>query len=567
MDNLQHKLALSGLMLLAIPSAFAAKPVKLNHQQVTALQTFVAPQRKGQVQIKEIRRNVDRNNKLHVRIQQTYAGYPVFGADAVVHIPNGGKSRKAQGLRALVGSANAGTTMNGTIYQGLQQDLAKTPALALSAGQGTKAMDLAIATFTRKLGGKTAISNKQIKKLVFVDAANQAHWAYQVSFDAAAPRAGKLPAKPNYIMDAQSLKMYAEWDNIRTIGDDDDNTSAQDDDNGKKDYPVVDGGGFGGNEKMGKLSYDGLKGDLHYAKLIFSRDEEGKSCFLKNPDVVVKDYHSSRVINFDCNDVDADHAGLFWDGDEDAVNGGYSPGNDALFAGWVIKNMYRDWYKVPVLVNNDGSAMLLTMVVHDPIDNAYWDGRKMTFGDGVSMFYPLTSLGVGAHEISHGFTEQNSGLNYWGHSGGMNEAFSDMAAQAAELYAYGRNSWEIGPEIFKSRDEALRYMDEPSKDCHGKEPGSWCSIDNADQYYSGLDVHFSSGVYNHMFYLLGTTEGWDAKKAFDVMVHANQNYWTSNSSFSEGACGAISAAQDLGYDVDAVKAAFEGVKVDTSDCE
>lgn len=556
MDNLQTKLALSGIMLLSlplvcIPSAFAAKPVKLNHQQMSVLQSFVSATRQGQVQVKETQRNVDHSNKLHVRIQQTYAGYPVFGADAVIHVPGGGKSRKAQGLQSLVGVPAAGTTMNGTIYQGLQQDLLKTPVTALSAAQGEKAMNVAVETFTRKIGGKTAISNKQISKLVYVDDANKAHWAYQVSFDAAAPRAGKLPAKPNYIMDAETLRVYAQWDNIRTS---------------KISSKEVDGGGFGGNEKMGKLSYDGLKGELHYAKLLFSRDAGDNTCYLKNSDVVVKDYHSSQVLSFDCDDVDADHANLFWDGDRDAVNGGYSPGNDALFGGWVIKNMYRDWYKVPVLTESDGKPMLLTMVVHDPIDNAYWDGRKMTFGDGVSMFYPLTSLGVAAHEISHGFTEQHSGLNYWGHSGGMNEAFSDMAAQAAEMYAYGKNSWQIGPEIFKGDDRALRYMDKPSKDCNGKEPGSWCSIDNADEYYSGLDVHFSSGVYNHAYYLMGTAEGWDARKAFDVMVHANQNYWTSNTSFSEGACGVMSAAKDLGYDVDVVKDAFEEVKVDTSDC-
>ena len=38
--------------------------------------------------------------------------------------------------------------------------------------------------------------------------------------------------------------------------------------------------------------------------------------------------------------------------------------------------------------------------------------RKMTFGDGIDMFYPLVFLGVGAHEISHGFTEQHSNLIY-----------------------------------------------------------------------------------------------------------------------------------------------------------
>jgi pseudolysin len=109
-------------------------------------------------------------------------------------------------------------------------------------------------------------------------------------------------------------------------------------------------------------------------------------------------------------------------------------------------------------------------------------------------------------------------------------------------------------------------MDKPSKDCNGKTPGSWCSIDETSQYYDGLDVHFSSGIYNRFFYTLGTTTGWDAKKAFDVMVQANANYWTSSTSFANGACGVISAAKDLGFSVDDVKAAFDVVKVDYSAC-
>ncbi|MBE1043438.1 M4 family metallopeptidase, partial [Escherichia coli] len=121
------------------------------------------------------------------------------------------------------------------------------------------------------------------------------------------------------------------------------------------------------------------------------------------------------------------------------------------------------------------------------VENAYWDGTAMLFGDGATMFYPLVSLDVAAHEVSHGFTEQNSGLIYRGQSGGMNEAFSDMAGEAAEFYMRGKNDFLIGYDI-KKGSGALRYMDQPSRD--GR------SIDNASQYYNGIDVHHSSGVYN-----------------------------------------------------------------------
>ena len=190
----------------------------------------------------------------------------------------------------------------------------------------------------------------------------------------------------------------------------------------------------------------------------------------------------------------------------------------------------------------------------------------MVFGDGKDLFYPLTSIGVVAHEVSHGFTQQHSNLVNEGQSGGMNEAFSDMASQAAEVYVYGpgKNTWKIGAEIFKKGNGALRYMDVPSTDCHGDMPGDFCSIDDATQYYSGLDVHYSSGVYNRFFYLLSTTAGWDVKSAFNVMVQANF-YWTSTTNFNSGACGVLQAATDLKMDVTAVKTAFDEVKVDYTD--
>lgn len=103
--------------------------------------------------------------------------------------------------------------------------------------------------------------------------------------------------------------------------------------------------------------------------------------------------------------------------------------------------MYRNWYNTAPL------SFKLKMRVHygRNYENAFWDGSQMTFGDGATTFYPLVSLDVAAHEVSHGFTEQNSGLVYSGQSGGINEAFSDMAGEAAENYMKGSNDWLVGP--------------------------------------------------------------------------------------------------------------------------
>jgi hypothetical protein len=176
----------------------------------------------------------------------------------------------------------------------------------------------------------------------------------------------------------------------------------------------------------------------------------------------------------------------------------------------------------------------------------------MTFGDGGSTFYPLVALDVSSHEIAHGYTEQNSNLTYDGQSGGINEAFSDMAGEAAEYFKDGSNDFDVGAQIFKGTG-ALRYMDNPTAD------GS--SIDNASDYYDGLDVHYSSGVYNKAFYKLATTSGWNTKTAFQAFAKANADYWTSSTDYDTGACGVETAAEDLGFDVADVTAAFATVGV------
>jgi pseudolysin len=557
MDRYYRKLALAGVLIGSLPfvcgsTLFAAKPIDLSHQKPNVLQRFLTtPAGNNGINIQELNRSIDFNKTLHIRIQETYNGYPVWGGDAVVHVPQGGVQLSRAGLGAL--SSNNSMTMNGVFYDGLSADLANIPASVFTDVQAQKALQHVILTYQQKVGGKPKIVDEKSKLMVYIDKNKKAHWAYQVSFTAASLKAREIPEQPIYILDAVSFHVYDEWNDMKTL-----------------DRNAAFGGGYGGNERMGKVVYDGLQGNL--GKLNIKRDEQGK-CYFQNQEVLVKKctmfflnwcFQNEESVT-QCAATDPNHNNVYWNGEEDAINGGYSPTNDALFNGSIIKSMYKTWYDLPVLKNDDGSDMLLTMIVHLEFDNAYWDGRTMNFGDGVTMFYPLTSLGVAAHEISHGFTTQHSNLaGQTTESAGMNEAFSDIAAQAAEYFAYGKNSWQIGPEIFKESGKALRYMDKPSKDCPtGTKPGpnARCSCDDYTQYADGINMHYSSGIYNRFFYTLATTEGWDVKKAFDIMVQANAHYWTANITFAKAACDVIKSAQDYGYDVNAVKAAFDVVKV------
>lgn len=539
------KLGILAGAMLASNALLAATPVNVAHELAASLTPMLSATTANK--FTEVSRNIDENQTAHIRLKQYFHGYPVWGGDVILHVPNGKSlANSTQGL--LAAASQAKTTMNGIYYNGLETDLQNAPAIVFSDAQLQKALTVGINNYFAKVGAKPAIKDQKAELIVYIDQANKAHYAYQISFYAEPVSEAKLPGKPTYILDAITLQTYKQWDDVKTA------------------YSNVYGGGNGGNPKMGLLTYDGLSGRL--PRLNMQRDNYKRVCYLQNSNVVVRDYrYRSAVSSFSCTQVNNAHNRVYWDGTFDKAHGGNSPANDALYAGAVVKSMYQDWYKVPVLKNPNGTPMLLTMVVHLRIDNAYWDGTKMSFGDGVSYFYPLTSLGIGAHEVSHGFTEQHSNLNYDGQSGGMNESFSDMAAMAAEYYKNGNPSWQIGGEVLiGSTSGSLRYMDQPSRDCGGGTPGDNCSIDNASQYSSDLDVHYSSGVYNRFFYLLGTSTGWNARKAFEVMVKANMNYWTPTTTFTSGACGVLSAAAGLGYDTSAITTAFTTVGIDTSGC-
>jgi pseudolysin len=478
-----------------------------------------------------VRQHTDGKKVTHVRMQQQYAGFPVFGGYAILH------SKYSVNLLA---SAQSEVSMNGTVYQGLQAELGQPQASFV------KNASTALQQFKGKYANK-AVSEEQVTPMVYIDEKHQAHWAYKVSVFVT--HNDRIPERPTAIIDAQTNKAFVQWDDVKTEA-----------------VPVK-GTGFGGNHKVGEFQYG-----KELPLLEITRDADAQKCFMENTDVKVVDmlhkYNSKNAaMKFSC-DTDFSKqskttfsTGYSQDG-YDRENGAASPTNDALYAGFVIKHMYHDWYGLEVLTKSDGSPMKLVMRVHygEGYENAYWDGRQMTFGDGDTMMYPLVSLGVGAHEISHGFTEQHSNLEYYGQSGGINEAFSDMAAQASEYYSAGKNSWQIGPEIMKedSGYDALRYMDKPSRD------GS--SIDSADAYYGGLDVHYSSGVFNHLFYILSNQTNWNVRMAFDVMVKANMDYWTPYVTFDEAGCGVISAAKDLGFSVDDVKKSLTAVAINSDAC-
>jgi len=217
-------------------------------------------------------------------------------------------------------------------------------------------------------------------------------------------------------------------------------------------------------------------------------------------------------------------------------------------------------------------------------NNAYWSDSCfcMTYGDGDgTTFNPFDSLDVAGHEMSHGVTASTANLTYSGESGGLNEATSDIFGTAVEFYANNPNDpgdYLIGEKLYKSGTRSLRTMVNPSQD--GVSADCWYST------LGSLDVHYSSGVANHFFYLLaeGTTNGSPSKtcvtgntrvatgtgsvagigraKAEKIWYRALTVYMTSSTTYAGARAATIKAANDLdatGSDAAAVAAAWTAV--------
>jgi vibriolysin len=426
----------------------------------------------------------------HHRYAQTFRGLPIFGEHVIVAEDANGDIETLFGRRVdgLASEIPAGKT---------RIDRKTALAIAKSVVLGNRL-------------GFMRTRDESSNLMIYVDDAGTARRAYVVSYFADTLGGGS-PTRPIAIVDADTGRVLKQWDNLQ--------------------HALV-GTGPGGNTKIGQYEYG-----TQYGKMDVT--QSGTTCSMTNANVrTVNLNHAtsgSTTFSYTCprNTVKT-------------INGAYSPLNDAHYFGGVVYNMYNAYVGRPPL------TFQLVMRVHygTGYENAFWDGSTMTFGDGATKFYPLVSLDVTAHEVSHGFTAQNSNLTYANQSGGINEAYSDIAGEAAEYFMRGSNDFKVGYDITKGTG-ALRYMNNPTLD--GK------SIDHASKFIYGMDVHYSSGVYNKAFYLLATKAGWNTQKAFKVFARANDLYWTPSTDFYTGVCGVQTAATNLGYTVADVTSAFSAV--------
>jgi Zn-dependent metalloprotease len=262
----------------------------------------------------------------------------------------------------------------------------------------------------------------------------------------------------------------------------------------------------------------------------------------------------------------------------------------AVNAMWGLMNTYDMLKNVLGWQSLDGknTATYIAAHVNTAYDNAYYSDtcKCMYIGDG-SSFNSLGSIDVIGHEMSHGVTAATSNLVYKGESGGLNESNSDIGGEAVEAYARAGgtgatipntgNDWMMGKEISKT-GTPLRWMYKPSKD--GSSPNAW------SKSLARLDVHYSSGPNNRMFYFLSqgsnatTTSdyyssylnkaplamtGIGTDKAYRIWFKALSTKFTSTTNYADARSKVLLAAQELygvgSKEATAVQRAYAAINV------
>ncbi|MBX9688340.1 MAG: M4 family metallopeptidase [Candidatus Obscuribacterales bacterium] len=256
-------------------------------------------------------------------------------------------------------------------------------------------------------------------------------------------------------------------------------------------------------------------------------------------------------------------------------------GNKEVDQAYDYTGVVREFYKKEFGRNSiDGNGMKFVSTVNygDNYENAFWDGKQMTYGrpGEDSPFKTFVLLDVCGHEITHGVTEKESDMKYYGQSGALNESMSDVFGELIDQYAHKQTAnqadWVVGNGIWKDgiKGRGLRDMLNPGTAYDDPKLGKDPQPAHMKDYWTGWGdnggVHYNSGIPNRAFALFAKSVG---GYAFDDPGHiwfAARKAAGNNPSFSQFAYHTIEQAKALGHadEVEKLQKAWEAVGVTPS---
>lgn len=455
---------------------------------------------------------VDDVNNTHIRFQQYVNGARVWGGDVTAHDTKG-----------------AGRMAGGVMFRGI-----------VNGNRPTLTGDEAIAAAKNVFGGNAQVGAEA--ELVIYPRGNgfSAQLAYAVDIANTWSNDADLdnPRREMMIVDAHNGAILDRWNNLQTAS--------------------VTGTGYGYySGTVPALSLDLASGS--YA--LFDVPNNGKTY----------DYKNKKCSLFGCSSTGTLYTSadsVF--GTNGALTNRESIGVDAHFFASKVLEYFRVTYGRNGIDNNNNRNLGFGHMVSrthygQNYNNAFWDGRSMTYGDGDGTNRrPYDALDVVGHEMMHGITERTSNLTYSNESGAANESFSDIFGVTAEFYVgtvvgFGGQAfpadWWIGEDLYVISNPAnptkgIRHMADPHIEgdpCHYSER----YIGSED----GGGVHINSGIQNKVFYLLVTggtnhkdttgtiVAGIGLADAAAIAYDADTKFCTASSNFAAVANAFVNAAK------------------------
>lgn len=458
----------------------------------------------------------DKSGFSHQRYQQLFNGVPVYGATVAVHSRNG-ELRSMNG-ELLETTSTSAQTVNLSADQAIQA--AKHYVGARSYMWESPAME----AFIKREQHNPQASFRPVPKLVyyplsFPQLTGELRLAYLLDVYAMQPR-----SRQYVLVDAHSGAVLKTIERLHTI-----------------DEPGTASTAYSGTQPI--ITYRPASSGPYQLRDL-SR--------------------GGGIITYDCANTDNYDAATVPTNATNNWNLGSTYANSILDAHWGTEQTY-DYY---LSVNNWNSydnlgSPMLSYAHFNLVDygypnnnNAFWDGERMTYGDGDGTTYnPLTAIDVLGHEITHGVTEHSAGLVYQDEPGALNESFSDIIGSCIEHYAKPTGfSWLLGNDM-SIDGSAIRNMANPNSQ------GDPDTYQGTNWYTGSFDnggVHTNSGVQNFWFYLLceggaGTNDNGDTYSvtgigignAGDIVFRSLTMYLNENSEYADARAGSIQAATDL----------------------
>ena len=232
----------------------------------------------------------------------------------------------------------------------------------------------------------------------------------------------------------------------------------------------------------------------------------------------------------------------------------------------VAYDFFRQQHQRSAIDGRGGNILSVVNFVDEDgeeMDNAFWNGKFMVYGNGNIGFTPLAGgLDVGGHEMTHGVINATANLVYRNESGAINEHIADVFGVLIDEEDYLLGEDIVRREVY--RTGAMRDMEDPHNGGTSLRDNGW-QPDHISEIYTGEQdnggVHINSGIPNRAFFLFASEIG--KEKAGQVYYHALTTYLTASSEFTDLRRAVINSATDLfgAAEAQAAASAFDAVGI------